>query len=77
MQQSNGSSLQNLLSSKQAPLDFGSQAQHRPMHLEFVPRSKQFIARKNKVATQSHGRGKQSNKLELLPFYPVFRDQAA
>ena len=48
------------------------------MHLEFAPKNKLFLAKKNKVAAALNNiRGKKSNAgMELLPLYPVFRDQA-
>lgn len=68
-----GSSIYNLLASKPGAtslLDNTSAAQYKPMHLDFAPKSKHFIAKKVKQVRHRGG----SNQVEVLPLYPMFRD---
>ena len=45
------------------------------MHLEMVPKTKAFIAKKTKLMTTQHRGGKKSTQVEILPLYPVFKDR--
>lgn len=64
-----GSSIYNLLASKPGATSLldASAAQYRPMHLDFAPKSKHFIAKKPRQV-------KQRDSVDVLPLYPIFRD---
>ena len=43
---------------------------YKPLLIDYTPKSKQFLAARNKIAESS----KANN--QFLPLYPIFRDQA-
>ena len=63
--------LQNLLASKSL---IESANHYRPLLLDFVPKSKSMIAKRNKVAQSQSKR--RSDQVDILPLYPVFKDRA-
>ena len=51
-------------------MDFNDSV-YKPLLLDFVPKSKNFIAARNKLAQSN-----KSHDLQFLPLYPIFKDQA-
>ena len=61
------STLESLLQSK---TDDINDSIHKPLLIDYTPKSKQFLAARNKIAESS----KPNN--QFLPLYPIFKDPA-